>query len=132
MFVLYAVVLYVCALVLHVCALCCCVCLCCMFVLYAAVYVCVVCCCMCFYCRCVCPALIYCFVHFPIMFNVRCVLLSAYFIVCLLLSVNSFLLCVTVFSESTMLFFNLCLYVHFISVILGCLLNIWQGTTDEN
>ena len=88
-----------------------------MSVLYAAVYFCAACLCliplcMCFYCRCVHPVLIYRF------FYVRCVLLAAFFIVCLPLSVNSLI--------------TICLYMHFISVLLGCLLNIWQGTTDVN
>ena len=106
MFVLHVYALGWCMSVLHVCALCCY-----MFVLH----VCVLCCWMCFYCRCICTSLIYCFVHFPKMFNVHCfiVLLSADFIVCLLLSVNSFLrLCC----------FLIFVYMHFISVILGCLL----------
>ena len=71
---------------------------------YAAVYVCALCCSICFYCRRVCPVLIYCFVHFPVMSYVRCVLLSAYFIVCLPLSVNPFQLCVIVDSKSPILF----------------------------
>ena len=78
---------------------------CCMFVLYAAVYV---------YCMFVLYAAVYVLLlyvfcsnllQFALSYDVLCTLciLSAYFIVCLQMSVDLFVLCVTISSESPML-----------------------------
>ena len=108
-------------------------CWCCVFVLYAALYVYAACLCfMLLYMgfHCMCSALIYCSLHFPMMF-MRCILLSAYFIVCLQLSTRSYHALLYLRSHLyCFLIFVLC--IHSISVILGCLLNIWLGTTDLN
>ena len=112
-------------------------CWCCMSVHYAAIYVCAACLCfmplyMCFYYRCVCPVLIYCFVHFPTMFDAHCVLFGCLFhcLFAIVFQLN-LTMCYCIFLV-TFVVFNLCLYNHFISVILGCLLNILKGTTYVN